>query len=160
MRFVITRVSDDQEICTQYWHWSGQCIHTITRATVTMVYVTTSAPGAAWAREEWREFRNLMSCCWRCREVSGDLANVWIYQLLSIISIIYAAGAGSNTFLTHFTPRINHNGWSECSDVSARFSGKLALKNGLTKRSVQLWTAVDRGTDNPTQYQYIAVLVS
>ena len=120
-----------------YAHCTGQCIHTITRATVTMVYVTISAPGAVWAREEWREFRNLMSCCWRCREVSGDLANVWIYQLLSIISIIYAAGAGSNPFLTHFTPRINHNGWSECSDVSARFSGKLALKNGLTKRSVQ-----------------------
>ena len=66
---------------------TGQCIHTITRATVTMVYVTTSAPGAAWAREEWREFLNLMSCCWRCREVSGDQANVWIY--LAVIYHIY-----------------------------------------------------------------------
>ena len=128
---------------------TGQCIHTITRAAVTMVCVTTSAPGAAWAREEWREFRNLMSCCWRCREVSGDQANVWIYQLLSIISIIYAAGAGSNTFLTHFTPRINHNGWSECSDVSARFSGKLALKNGLTKRSVQTVDSSGQGDRQP-----------
>ena len=81
--------------------------------------------------------------------MSGDQANVWIYQLLSIISIIYAAGAGSNKFLTHFTPRINHNGWSECSDVSARFSGKLALKNGLTKRSVQTVDSSGQGDRQP-----------